>query len=235
MIAACGQDVERDRPDPTPDLSPPSTPTPTAAISPTPTGGPLPTDTIVLTPTPTAISPAPTSVATATPSPPTINPTPDPGLFLQILGPEDGITVRGNAVVVFGNASPGSRVTVAGQVVALERDGRFQAEVEVSPGPNTIEVVAETASGERLTETLTVNGLETPSQPFNLVITSPTDQSIVSSGTVPVSGRTTPDAVVTVNGVSIAVDEIGIFSTTVTLEEGPNLIEVVATGGEGDS
>ena len=41
-------------------------------------------------------------------------------------------------------------------------------------------------------------------------------------------GATVPRAVVGVNGVTVDVNEVGIFSTTVALEEGINLVEVVA-------
>jgi hypothetical protein len=38
---------------------------------------------------------------------------------------------------------------------------------------------------------------------------------------------------VSVNGVNVPVDVLGIFSTTVRLEPGPNIIEVVATDTDG--
>ena len=50
-------------------------------------------------------------------------------------------------------------------------------------------------------------------------------------------GSTTADAVVSVNGVVVEVDAQGSFEAIVTLEEGPNLIEVVASDltGAGES
>ncbi|MCH8992825.1 MAG: hypothetical protein IIA44_13900 [Acidobacteria bacterium] len=51
--------------------------------------------------------------------------------------------------------------------------------------------------------------------------------------TIRVSGRTGTEAVVTVNGVSVLVDEVGIFVADVTLQPGPNLIDVVATDADG--
>ncbi len=42
-------------------------------------------------------------------------------------------------------------------------------------------------------------------------------------------GVTRPDAVIGVNGIPLQTNSLGIFFTTVTLEEGPNLIEIVAT------
>jgi hypothetical protein len=66
-----------------------------------------------------------------------------------------------------------------------------------------------------------------------LVITEPQDQSIVSVRNLRLSGRTGPEAIVSVNGVSVNVDTLGLFSTIVTLEPGPNIIDVVATNDDG--
>ena len=70
-------------------------------------------------------------------------------------------------------------------------------------------------------------------QPFLLLIMQPVDQSVVSDNPIPLSGRTVTDAVVSVNGANVPVDDLGVFSTRVILEEGPNIIEVVATDTEG--
>ena len=72
---------------------------------------------------------------------------------------------------------------------------------------------------------------------FFLEIAEPGDESIVSTGTVAVRGSTTVDAVVSVNGAIVEIDAQGSFEAIVTLEEGPNLIEVVASdlAGAGES
>ena len=65
-----------------------------------------------------------------------------------------------------------------------------------------------------------------------LEVTEPEDESVVSTSVVTVKGVTTADAVVSVNGTLVDVDEDGKFSTVVSLEEGPNTIEVVASDSE---
>jgi len=65
--------------------------------------------------------------------------------------------------------------------------------------------------------------------PLSLDITSPEDESIVATSEVEVAGTTLPTAIVSVNGTLVTVRDDGGFSTTVTLEEGPNTIEVVAS------
>lgn len=76
----------------------------------------------------------------------------------------------------------------------------------------------------------------TPTPPAGLFleVTEPLDESVVTASPVGVSGTTIPDAVVSVNGEIVEVDEHGKFTTMVTLEEGPNIIEVVASDLEGN-
>ncbi|MBM4445403.1 MAG: hypothetical protein FJ020_08930 [Chloroflexi bacterium] len=65
-----------------------------------------------------------------------------------------------------------------------------------------------------------------------LAVTQPQNESVVNTAVILVKGTTNPDAVVTVNGTVADVDADGNFSVMVTLEEGPNLIEVYASDFE---
>jgi len=51
---------------------------------------------------------------------------------------------------------------------------------------------------------------------------------------VEVRGRTAPDAVVSINGQPVEVDGSGNFSGMVSLENGPNSIEVIASDFRGN-
>lgn len=75
----------------------------------------------------------------------------------------------------------------------------------------------------------------TPSVPaLSLVVTSPQDEVVVKDAILRVVGRTSPDAVVSVDGKIVrTVDIEGNFSTLVSLVEGPNLLEVIATDYRG--
>lgn len=55
------------------------------------------------------------------------------------------------------------------------------------------------------------------------------DESVVRSETVLLRGRTTADAIVSVNGVIVEVQADGTFELTLVLDEGPNIVEVVAS------
>ena len=62
-------------------------------------------------------------------------------------------------------------------------------------------------------------------------VLSPDDNSLLSSAEISVTGRASPDATVSVNGQLVAIDLLGEFETMrpMLLEEGPNLIEVIAS------
>ena len=65
---------------------------------------------------------------------------------------------------------------------------------------------------------------------FFLKVLSPSEDTVlIESSTFTVSGETRVDATVSVNDDLIDVDENGVFSALVTLEEGPNIVEVVAS------
>ncbi len=62
-----------------------------------------------------------------------------------------------------------------------------------------------------------------------LEISEPVNESVVNEGTITVRGLTTPDAVVSVDGEVVDVDAQGVFAVALSLEPGPNLVEVVAS------
>ena len=72
-----------------------------------------------------------------------------------------------------------------------------------------------------------------PETNFFLTITQPSSETITDAAKVEVVGTTLPGAVVSVNGDLADVNKEGNFTMTVFLEEGPNLIEVVASDIEG--
>ena len=204
--------------------SPTATPqSPTATPKPTPT----------LTPTISPVPP-PTLSPTVTP-PPTQGPIPE--LLLEVHEPVDGIEVSGDTVVVRGITQSGAAVTINDVPAILEDNGEqraaFRGSVPLVLGENEIMVVASDNLGNQSTWVLTVKSIAPPPLPFVLVITEPRYLSIVSTGIIRLSGRTGPEAVISVNGVSSPIDLVGNFSTLVVLEPGPNIIDVVSTNSDG--
>ncbi len=62
-----------------------------------------------------------------------------------------------------------------------------------------------------------------------LEIVEPADESVVNSAVIFVRGQTTPDAVISLDGQTVEVDVQGEFVAEISLEEGPNIIEIVAS------
>ena len=221
----------------TPVVAPTFTPVPEVTSVPEP---PTPTpQTATATPKPTLIPtkmpvPPPTVLPTVTP-PPTQDPVPE--LLLEVHEPVDGIEVSGDTVVVRGITQSGAAVTINDVPAILDGNGKqgiaFRGYVPLALGENEIMVVASDNLGNQSTRVLTVKSIAPPPLPFLLVITEPRDLSIVSTGIIRLSGRTGPEAVISVNGVSSPIDLVGNFSTLVALEPGPNIIDVVSTNSDG--
>jgi Glucodextranase, domain B len=94
----------------------------------------------------------------------------------------------------------------------------FQAACAASPNPRTSKVLKAVSPADQL----------------SLIITSPADESVVDVNNIVISGQTAPEAVVSINGEVVDVDASGKFSAPVTLEEGPNVIDINATDPDGN-
>ena len=70
---------------------------------------------------------------------------------------------------------------------------------------------------------------------LSLQIEGISDESVVRGDTIVLSGQTTADAIVSINGVIVPVDELGRFEVPLLLDPGPNQIDVVASDLDGDS
>ena len=211
-------------------VPPASTPTPVPTLTSTPP--PQPTATAAATPTPT-VAPQPTGEAVTPATPPSPTPTEIPsGPLLQVYAPEDGDTEPGGSVVVYGQTLPGIRINVAGVETPVDSQGGFRVSVPLEAGENEVVVVAGDDAGRQTRVSRRVTSLALP---FVLLITEPENETVVSAPTLTVSGRTGPNAIVSINGRSVPVDRFGYFTTTVLLEEGPNVIDVVATNDDGQT
>ncbi|PKB71643.1 MAG: hypothetical protein BZY87_04585 [SAR202 cluster bacterium Io17-Chloro-G6] len=147
---------------------------------------------------------------------------------MELLAPDDGAGVEVDAVRVMGKTRIDAAVGVNGTPVEISADGSFQHDLVLENGPNLVEVIATTLSGQTATQEAAVFFISTAAGlPFTLLY--PPDSLTVSEPEILVVGSTSPDAVVGVDGTPVDINGLGIFSTTVTLEEGGNFIEVLAT------
>ncbi len=220
------------------DIATPSAGLPTATAPATvlvPDVAPPPQPSVLATAVATGIPALATPAAspqdpTSTPGPatPTPVPTPIPPLTLRLLAPLDGAGVEIGAVGVLGKTRPDAVVAVNGVPVEVDATGTFRHDIVLEDGANLIEVVASDLFGGFESAQAAVFIVSTAAGlPFSLLY--PPDGLEVFEPQVEVMGVTRPDAVIGVNGIPLQTNSLGIFFTTATLEQGPNLIEIVAT------
>ena len=204
---------------------PPPTPTPSEQPAQSPA---TPASMVTAAPSPTpAQNPSPAPPPTLAPVP-VDTPTPLPLPFLDLVFPQDGSILEVAAVRVLGITQTGVEAKVNGAVVEIRADGSFQSDLALDVGLNTINVVVTDQFGRSNSRNAAVFVVPaTTPLPFNVFY--PGDGIEVRQRDLPVSGVTKPDAVVLVNGISVEVNALGIYSAVVVLDDDTNLIEVVAT------
>lgn len=123
--------------------------------------------------------------------------------------------------------------TLALVIITIGILGCSQASATPTPPPTSTSV-SPTATA---VPTATAPALPTAPptvEPLSLLVTEPIGDSIVNVSPIAVTGSTTPDAVVSINGESVEVNIEGAFTAQITLVEGPNVVEVVASNLQGD-
>jgi hypothetical protein len=135
---------------------------------------------------------------------------------------------------IVGEARPDAVVTVNGETVEVDIDGLFTLTIPLEEGPNLVETIASSFSGETSVITSFIFHVAAEAG-LPLLVFYPTEGLETSNARVRAFGGTELDAVVAVGGVPVSIDERGLFEATVPLQQGPNLVEVVAssvTSGE---
>lgn len=82
--------------------------------------------------------------------------------------------------------------------------------------------------------TLAVSTTPTPASSFPLLIEQPADGQTLNATPAVIVGRTQPQALVSVNDVVGFADGEGHFTLSVDLEEGPNVLEILASNINGE-
>lgn len=101
--------------------------------------------------------------------------------------------------------------------------------ITVEPSPSPTPTITPTPG---LPTAIPVNDVKTYT--LTLEIEGLSDESIVYGDSIVARGQTSPDAIVSVNGVIVPVSDTGSFEVAIKLDPGPNLIEVVASDLEGN-
>lgn len=99
---------------------------------------------------------------------------------------------------------------------------------QLSPSPTA----TSTNTPVSLPTVIPVNNVQTYT--LTLEIEGLSDESIVRGDSIVARGQTSPDAIVSINGVIVPVDDNGHFEVPMMLDPGPNVIEVVASDLDGN-
>ena len=185
----------------------------------------------------------PSPIATATPVP-TAKPTPTPTAT-----PEPPLFSVSNLAITPNEPGPGEQILISVVVtndgkgpgthdVALNIDGSVVEtnEVTLAAGTEgeTIFTLSEDTVGtyeviiEGLTATFSVR------QGLFLDVVTPANQTVVTTASIEVQGNTLSTAILSINGSLTAVTASGTFTTTLALEEGVNIIQIVASDLRGN-
>jgi hypothetical protein len=77
-------------------------------------------------------------------------------------------------------------------------------------------------------------GLSKTSGSLTVTVFEPEDGAVVNTDRVKVKGEAPPETVVTINDDILIVEDGGMFESEVGLDEGPNVIEIVASDLDGN-
>ena len=168
------------------------------------------------------------------------------GLPLTVTQPGDAATINGDSVIVQGNTAPGATVSINNGVVTADSTGAFNATINLADGLNAIDVIATDNNNNQGEVLLMINAVPASSTPTSttsdifpgtlpLTVISPADSATLSTNTITVQGQTSPGATVTVDDQTDLADANGNFSINISLSNGPNAIDVVATDDNGDT
>lgn len=152
---------------------------------------------------------------------------------LRLVNFPDGLRVGEPALAVQGLTDTDATVWVTGkpQPIGVDNQGRFSFQHRLVEGANQIEVRSIDPAGNstRLAREITL--VTTP--PDVLVVTPPDDEWTNQALTT-VSGQAPPGTQLEINDRPVGVEQDGSFEYELFLEEGDNLIRVVATDDVGN-
>ena len=104
------------------------------------------------------------------------------------------------------------------------------------PGPGVSPVPATASPVPAATQSPTPIPIGTSPTQFGLFLELQGlgENTVVRGNAIVASGQTSPDAVLSINGVIIPINDDGSFEVTLALNEGPNLLEIVSSDLSGN-
>jgi|AACY02.14.fsa_nt_gi hypothetical protein len=153
---------------------------------------------------------------------------------LEVLFPLDGETVNTDTLRVLVESAFDSQIDINGAIAQTDIDGNFFADLTLEDGLNFIEVTGINLDGSVDSEQLVVFS-DLLTELAALSIVSPQDGAVTVASSILVTGLTSVDSAVQVNGIDVTPNSSGLFEVTVELDPGSNLVEVTAINLSGES
>jgi flagellar hook assembly protein FlgD len=152
---------------------------------------------------------------------------------LRLVNFPDGLRVGEPALAVQGLTDSDATVWITGnpQPIGVDNQGRFSLQHRLVEGDNQIEIRAVDPAGNNVRLTRQITLVTTPPE---VSITSPVDDEWTNQALATVGGQAPPGTTLEINDRQVAVNADGAFSYEMLLEEGDNLIRVVATDDVGN-
>lgn len=139
----------------------------------------------------------------------------------------EGFADAKTTIQLFHNASP-DQTTITGD------DGKFEFSVSLEKGSNTFQAQAVADSGNKSDKSAPYVVSYLQGNP-KLDITSPKDGDSINASSVTITGQLDPGSTVAINDHLAIVDSNGNFQASVNLQNGDNLIKIVATDTAGNT
>jgi uncharacterized protein YfaP (DUF2135 family) len=154
---------------------------------------------------------------------------------LTVDKPIDGQEFEEDKITVSGTTDPDVTLLINGVGANPDAFGKFEMDVTLNEGDNTITITATNPAGKTIKVTRKIKCKKAKdTTPPEILITEPIDGAILNQQNIVVSGTTEKDAEVTVNGILTPVNVDGSFKQNITLVEGKNTITVVAKDEAGN-
>jgi RHS repeat-associated protein len=156
--------------------------------------------------------------------------------IINLTSPVDSLTTKQQTVNISGTITDSSAVilSINGNSVFVGEDGAFNVAMNLIEGMNTITIIATDAIGNTTT---TISHITRDTKSPEIVINSPADGMFTNQITVTVNGtvQDSTNVSLSINGNNVPVGTDGSFSKIISIVEGTNLIEIVATDAAGNS
>lgn len=143
-------------------------------------------------------------------------------------------TIKSDKIEIQGSTAPDAILHVNNEpsTVAVSSNGVFNITRQLTEGTNTILITASDAAGNTTTAKSEV---DVRTEPPVIQLTGPVADSWLNTTVATVTGTVPVDAKVTVNGQQAQVGPDGYFTLDVVLQDGDNILHVVATDPVGNA